>query len=81
MEIKACPLASVKEGKMKEITEDFYPLVTFERPMFGRKDRWVCVIGGIEFSGETEEELRHRAIKMLEGELKRLRTIDDTLAK
>lgn len=52
------------------IQQAFYDLVTFER---ATKDKLVCCIGGIEFSGDSKEELRQKAIKLLENEIERLR--------
>lgn len=46
-------------------------LVIFEKPSKLWK-KWVCVIGGIEFSGNDKEELRARAIQMLKDEIERL---------
>lgn len=52
-------------------------LVIFQHPMFGsaRKDRWVCLIGGWEISGDNLDKLRERAIAILEAEVKRLKNI------
>jgi len=56
---------------MNTIEESLEKLVTFEKPSKLWK-KWVCVIGGIEFSGENREELRKRAIQMLKDEIVRL---------
>ena len=49
-------------------------LVTFEEPIKGSKLKrtWVCVIGGIEFSGGNKECLKQKAIQMLKDEIQRL---------
>lgn len=56
------------------IEEQMYHLVTFEQPIRGSKLHrvWVCVIGGIEFSGENKKELRQKAIQILKDEIVRL---------
>ena len=61
------------------IEEPYYPLVTFEQPIKGSKLRrkWVCIICG-EFTGESHEELKQKAIKMLKDEIK---TLEETKVK
>ncbi len=58
-------------------------IVTFESPIKSSKLRkyWVCVIGGIEFSGENKLELMEKAIQVLKCELAKLEVEYDLESK